>query len=48
MKFILGTMNIEYPHSSNINKSQEYYSLIIKKYMELVEEPILDPVSVTV
>ena len=42
MKLILGTMNIDYPHSSNIDKSQEYYSSIIKKYMELVDDPILD------
>jgi len=42
MKLILGTMNIEYPYSSNTDHSIEYYKSIIDKYLELVEDPILD------
>lgn len=39
---ILGTMNIEYPHSSNSNTSLKYYKSIIEKYISQTDNPILD------
>jgi len=39
---ILGTMNIEYPYSSNNDKSINNYKKIIEYYFESVENPILD------
>jgi aflatoxin B1 aldehyde reductase len=42
MSFILGTMNINYPYSSNIEKSYESYKEIIEKYISLSDNPILD------
>jgi aflatoxin B1 aldehyde reductase len=40
--FILGTMNIDYPHSSNTNATTEYYQSIIDKYISQTKDPILD------
>lgn len=42
MNIILGTMNIEYPYSSQSNKSIDKYTEIIKEYISLTENPILD------
>ena len=39
---VLGTMNIEYPYSSNSNTSLEYYQSILEKYISQTEHPILD------
>ena len=39
---ILGTMNIEYPYSSNHDKNIDTYKKIIEYYFESVENPILD------
>ena len=39
---ILGTMNIEYTHSSNLNTSLEYYQSIIETYISQTDNPILD------
>ena len=39
---ILGTMNIEYPYSSNPDKNIDTYKKIIEYYVESVENPILD------
>jgi len=41
-EIVLGTMNIEYPYSSNHDKSREYYKSIIEKYMCYNDRPILD------
>jgi len=42
MKQILGTMNIEYPYSSNNDKSIEHYKSIIDEYIQCTNDPILD------
>jgi aflatoxin B1 aldehyde reductase len=42
MNPILGTMNIEYPHSSLLDKSLTNYQNIIKTYVEQTHDPILD------
>lgn len=42
MSIVLGTMNIEYPYSSNANKSIDIYKNIIKKYISSTHNPILD------
>jgi len=42
MSFILGTMNINYPYSSNTEKSYISYKKIIEKYINITENPILD------
>jgi len=42
MSFILGTMNIHYPYSSNIEKTYESYKEIVEKYISLSDNPILD------
>ena len=34
--YILGTMNIEYPYSSNNEYSKEYYTNMIEKYIHYV------------
>jgi aflatoxin B1 aldehyde reductase len=40
---ILGTMNINYPYSSNISATKEYYSKMIEKYIHYVgSKAILD------
>jgi len=39
---ILGTMNIEYPYSSNPDKNIDTYKKIIEYYFQSVENPILD------
>jgi aflatoxin B1 aldehyde reductase len=39
---ILGTMNIEYPYSSNPDKNIDTYKQIIEYYFESTENPILD------
>jgi aflatoxin B1 aldehyde reductase len=39
---ILGTMNIEYSCTSNINNSIEYYKDILEKYVSQTEYPIID------
>jgi aflatoxin B1 aldehyde reductase len=40
--YILGTMNIKYPYSSNKDQSIESYQEIINYYIENYENPILD------
>ena len=40
-KYVLGTMNIAYPHSSS-NKTYSEYKEIIKHYLESTRTPILD------
>ena len=42
MSIVLGTMNIEYPYSSNANKSIDDYKNIIEKYISSTHNPILD------
>jgi len=42
MSIILGTMNIEYPHSSQKDKSINTYKNIIEKYIYSTKNPILD------
>jgi len=39
---VLGTMNIEYPYSSNTNPSLYYYQAMIDVYTHSCEKPILD------
>ena len=39
---ILGTMNIEYSYTSNINNSIDYYKDILEKYVSQTEYPIID------
>ena len=39
---ILGTMNIEYPHSSLLDKSIDNYKKIIETYLQTTDDPILD------
>ena len=40
--YILGTMNIKYPYSSNKDRSIESYQEIINYYIQNYENPILD------
>jgi aflatoxin B1 aldehyde reductase len=42
MSFILGTMNIHYPYSSNIQKTYQSYKEIVEKYISLSDNPIID------
>ena len=42
MNCVLGTMNIEYPHSSNKEKTIDSYKEIIEKYVSVSKNPILD------
>ena len=42
MNCVLGTMNIEYPHSSNKEKTIDSYKEIIEKYISVSKNPILD------
>jgi aflatoxin B1 aldehyde reductase len=42
MNFVLGTMNIDYPYSSNIEKTYQSYKEIVDKYIYASEQPILD------
>lgn len=42
MRIVLGTMNIEYPYSSNLNTSINEYKNIIDKYISSTDTPILD------
>jgi len=42
MNTVLGTMNIEYPYSSNKNKSIQSYQEIIEQYFHNIDCPILD------
>lgn len=42
MKLILGTMNIEYPWTSNSDRSIKNYKSIIDYYIDSVDNPILD------
>lgn len=42
MSIVLGTMNIEYPYSSQKDKSINTYKKIIEKYILSTENPILD------
>lgn len=42
MSFVLGTMNIEYPYSSNKEKTLNSYKEIIEKYISVSNNPIID------
>ena len=46
MNFILGTMNIQYPYTSNNNQTNDYYKKMIETYFESLKNdsqiPILD------
>lgn len=42
MNSVLGTMNIEYQYSSLNDKSYEVYKSIIKRFIEINDNPILD------
>jgi len=42
MNLVLGTMNIEYPYSSNKDKTINSYKEIIEKYISISDNPILD------
>jgi len=43
MNLILGTMNINYPYSSNTNNSNDYYKKMIERYIDYVgKNAILD------
>jgi aflatoxin B1 aldehyde reductase len=42
MNLVLGTMNINYQYTSNINNTDDYYKQIIKAYIDCTDVPVLD------
>ena len=44
MNIILGTMNINYKYTSNINHDEEYYNKIIRKYINYSRQTLYKPI----